>query len=339
MISMKIPQFAVLIICVIITILSSITSFKFPAMKSRISTRRFKIPSLSANAIQSHRALNVSILYEDEYFIAMAKPSGIASMPCESAGNSTAVHLLLAQLSSKNRSAANMISEHDLLTHGVVHRLDKDVSGLLLLAKHKNVSKLLSVLFLKRKVQKTYIAVVHGSFLTAKDTEVVLNYPLLRRSSGKAAVAISTEDKKIAKPALTRVKLLGCNSSYSILAVRIDTGRFHQIRVHLAHAGYPIAGDKEYKSRAPINYSSSIKLSRTMLHSYEMKLVHPITKANIDLLCPLPSDMESIASGIISFAASHLKSHDLENNKNISRKSFIEASCFLSADIPRYLKL
>ena len=186
-------------------------------------------------------------MHEDAYLLAISKPSGMISMPCESANSGTAAHLAASYLSATT-------TPNDVLSHGIVHRLDREVSGLLLLAKNKEVSKLLSKTFLNRKIKKTYIAIVHGSFMhpslfnMPSEAPVRLMWPLFRRSSGKCGIAESSEEKEKAKDALTEVHVLASNATYSLLEVSIDTGRFHQIRAHLAYAGFPIVGDKDYSS-------------------------------------------------------------------------------------------
>ena len=278
---------------------------------------------------------SIEVIFEDDHLIAVQKPAGVVSMPCESASSGTAAHMVAEYILSSN--LFEPVNTEDVISHGIVHRLDKEVSGLLLLAKNKGVSKQLSQIFSKRSIDKTYIAIVYGEFrdpshrsllptsppssAPASGPEVVLSWPLLRRSSGKCGVAETPAELKRAKPALTTVNVLVSNSTYSILEVTIDTGRFHQIRAHLAHAGYPIVGDKEYSSSSRktssgaqlTTYSPSSSggrqaggrvntFRRTMLHSFSMHLVHPMTGKDLALRCPLPlrDHMSLLAGEIVS---------------------------------------
>ena len=261
----------------------------------------------------------LDVLHDDENIIAITKPSGVISMPCASASSGTAAHIAADYLYNGMRP-----KEADgVLAHGIVHKLDKEVSGLILLAKNKKVSKILSKRFSNREVTKKYIAIVHGQYRdpnqSENDDEIsVLTWPIYRKSSGKAAIALTDKDMEKAKDALTRVKVLASNSTFSLLEIEIDTGRYHQIRVHLAHAGYPLVGDSEYcytvrtmASGAQVQAFSpsskggrkmgglwSNKYERAMLHSFSMLVAHPISNEMIELHSLLPADMKTLASGL-----------------------------------------
>lgn len=295
--------------------------FGFPRKKFvAVPARAFDTGTVQArNAAVSDTMID--IVHEDEHVIAICKPTGMISMPCESASTGTAAHLAAAYLSSSS-SSTPPVDPNEVISHGVVHRLDKEVSGLLLLAKNKIVSKKLSTIFSQRSINKTYIAIVHGDFKgpanLSTSAQILLKWPLLRRSSGKCGIAETPAEMLKSKDALTTVNVLVSNSTYSLLEVTIDTGRFHQIRAHLAYAGYPIVGDREYScfstrtnSGAYLStYSPSSSggrkhggrspaFHRTMLHSFSMSLAHPINGHNLNLRCPLPSDMSGLAKGII----------------------------------------
>ena len=261
----------------------------------------------------------LDVVHDDENVIAITKPSGVISMPCASASSGTAVHIAADYLYNDKRPE----EAEGVLASGIVHKLDKEVSGLILLAKNRKVSKILSRQFSKREITKKYVAIVHGQYndpnLVGKSDETsILTWPIYRKASGKAAIASTDDEMKKAKDALTRVKVLASNSTFSLLEVETDTGRYHQIRVHLAHAGYPLVGDTEYcytvrtmASGAQVQAFSpsstggrkmgglwSNKYKRTMLHSFSMLIAHPFLEENLELHSVLPTDMKILASDL-----------------------------------------
>ena len=270
--------------------------------------------------VEEDMAQQVDLIHDDENFIAIAKPSGVISMPCASASSGTAVHMAADYLYENMRH-----KEADgVLKFGIVHKLDKEMSGLILFAKHKKVNKILSKRFSNSEVTKKYIAIVHGQYNDSNQKEEdeysVLSWPVFRKSSGKAAIAVTEKDMEKAKKATTRVRVLASNSTYSMLEVEVDTDRYHQIRVHLSHAGYPLVGDSEYcfttktmPSGAQIQaFSPSSKggrnmgglwlnkYDRAMLHSFSMKMTNPFSEEeNLELYSLLPSDMKALAVDLV----------------------------------------
>lgn len=254
------------------------------------------------------------VLYEDEFVIAISKPSGIATMPCESASDGTAAHLAASWVLAGGGEGAKERA-NSIISFGVVHRLDKEVSGALILAKNREVGRSLSKAFQSRTTTKQYVAVVHGTLSPqqhkkqASEIRLTLSWPLFRRSSGKAGVAVTEQDLCKSKPATTHLEILASNGTHSVLCVSIETGRFHQIRCHLSYARCPIVGDVEYGAVGLGRLRSSVKGTvvgarkqpHLMLHSHLLEMPHPVNRSvTLSLEAPLPRYMRSLVGEVVS---------------------------------------
>ena len=298
--------------------LSPLESFRTTANNPTSTCRPLDLLFRLYSSLEQRDLTHLDVIYDDEDVIAIKKPSGVVSMPCASASSATAAHIAADYL----RANMRLREAEGILASGIVHILDKEVSGLILLAKNKKARKILSRRFSNREVAKKYIAIVHGQYRDPNqqdgDETSILTWPIYRKSSGKAAIALTEKEKEKAKDASTGVTVLASNGTYSLLEVEIDTGRYHQIRVHLAHAGYPLVGDSEYcytvrtmASGAQVQaFSPSSKggrkmgglwlnkHKRVMLHSFSISIAHPLSEQNMELHCVLPMDMKVIASDL-----------------------------------------
>lgn len=165
---------------------------------------------------------------------------------------------------------------------GVVHRIDKDTSGLVIIAKNDKAHIDVSDQIKNREVKKTYLALVRGNI---KENEAVINMPIGRSSKDRKKMAV---DKK-GKEAITEFKVLKRYDGFTYIEVNIKTGRTHQIRVHMAEIGYPIVGDDVYSNgRNPFNVKGQ------MLHAASLEFVHPTTKKGVKFEAPLPEYFESV---------------------------------------------
>lgn len=165
---------------------------------------------------------------------------------------------------------------------GVVHRIDKDTSGLVIIAKNDKAHIDISDQIKNREVKKTYLALVRGNI---KENEAVINMPIGRSSKDRKKMAV---DKK-GKEAITEFKVLKRYDGFTYIEVNIKTGRTHQIRVHMAEIGYPIVGDEVYSNgRNPFNVKGQ------MLHAKELEFVHPTTKKSVKFEAPLPKYFENV---------------------------------------------
>lgn len=165
---------------------------------------------------------------------------------------------------------------------GVVHRIDKDTSGLVIIAKNDKAHIDISDQIKNREVKKTYLALVRGNI---KENEAVINMPIGRSSKDRKKMAV---DKK-GKEAITEFKVLKRYDGFTYIEVNIKTGRTHQIRVHMAEIGYPIVGDEVYS-----NGRNPFSVKGQMLHAKELEFVHPTTKKSVKFEAPLPEYFENI---------------------------------------------
>ena len=170
--------------------------------------------------------------------------------------------------------------------HGIVHRLDKDTSGLIIVAKNDKTHMDLSEMLKNHEVKKTYIALVRG---VVKENEATINMPIARSTKDRKKMAV---DKK-GKNAVTHFKVLKRYDGYTLLEINIETGRTHQIRVHLSYIGYPIVGDIVYS-----NGKNPFGVTGQMLHAKKLEFMHPITGQVLNLEAPLPKYFEEVLKNL-----------------------------------------
>ncbi|WP_425197224.1 RluA family pseudouridine synthase [Polaromonas sp.] len=226
------------------------------------------------------------ILFEDEHVLAIDKPAGVAVH-----GGSGVAFGVIEQLRMA-RPEAKFLE--------LVHRLDRETSGILLVAKKRMALKNLQEQFRERETDKIYLALVAGAWPGNKK---VLDAPLQKYllPDGERRVRVVDKEHPDAMRAVTLVKVgsaLGiAGRDYTLLEVTIKTGRTHQIRVHLASAGHPIAGDDKYGdfelNKALQKEAGGVSLKRMFLHAWRLKFTHPSSGKRIDLLAALPPDLES----------------------------------------------
>ena len=234
---------------------------------------------------------NIRIFYEDKDLIVIDKPSGLLVHPGAGQKVPTLVDFLI------NKYGKNLSNLSGMDRPGIVHRLDKDTSGLLLIARNNKMHKLLQEMFKKREINRLYYAVVWG---------------LLQKNSGIFRMNIGRNPKNRkkfstfqtgGKSAITKYKVKRNFSNIaSLIECKLLTGRTHQIRVHLSSSGNSIIGDKKYgKNRSKltknvdkyiINFVISFK--RQALHAYYLSFIHPIKKEKIKIISKLPNDFNNL---------------------------------------------
>jgi 23S rRNA pseudouridine1911/1915/1917 synthase len=228
----------------------------------------------------------LSVLYEDQDVIAIDKPAGMVVHPAAGNWQGTLVNALLHRV----RDLGGVGGE---LRPGIVHRLDKDTSGCLVVAKHETALRALQAAFKGRAVEKKYLALVHGVPKAAQGRIETLygRHPVHRkRFTGKV---------KEGKPAVTAYRVLETFAGASSLEVDLFTGRTHQIRVHLSEAGHPLLGDELYggaKRGTPAVRGIQEELGRQALHAHKLNLPHPRTGKPLRLEAPIPPDLEHALS-------------------------------------------
>lgn len=216
----------------------------------------------------------LKILYEDEDIVVVGKPSGLVTHPSPGKLFGTLVNALLW-------GGRKLSSIGAPLRPGIVHRLDKETSGVIVVAKSDKAYIDLVHQFKNREIEKVYIALVHGDF---EEEEGVIEMPIGRRYGRSANRKRMGVTAKSGKPALTEFKVLKRFKGLTLLEVRPKTGRTHQIRVHLRHIGHPIVGDEKYGRRG-----QTIK-TRLMLHALSLKLWHPRAGKRMTFTAPLPPE-------------------------------------------------
>lgn len=230
--------------------------------------------------------IEYSTIYEDSSIIVLDKPAGLVIHPAPGHYTGTLVHGLL-------RYCDDLSGIGGVLRPGIIHRLDKDTSGLLVVAKNDRAHTSLSMQFKNRKVKKQYFAIVHGIIPEEKGE---IDIPIARHPKRRKEMAVSPSGVKTARTLWRKMEKF--QSGFSLLLVTTKTGRTHQIRVHLSYIGHPIVGDDVYGykqsrrkkySRLEMDILSQIK--RQMLHAETIGFIHPDSDNYCEFKAPLPDDM------------------------------------------------
>lgn len=235
--------------------------------------------AVTADITITPEAIPLEILYEDEYLLAIHKPIGMVVHPAVGNWTGTFVNALMYHCAQ----SAPVTS----LRPGIVHRLDKDTSGVLLAAKNEITQRKLVEAFAERKVDKEYRAICLGNPGTRKIEGNIGRNPLRRKE-----MAVLQEG---GRNALTLCETLRYDHQLSYVKLTPYTGRTHQLRVHMQHAGFPILGDPVYG-----NLSANKKwgVMRQLLHAFRLRFIHPHTQEIIELEAPLPPDLLKFTSTI-----------------------------------------
>ena len=218
----------------------------------------------------------IEIVYEDSDIIVVNKPKGMVVHPANGNPDGTLVNAIMAICKDSLSGIGGEIRP------GIVHRIDKDTSGLLIVAKNDNAHVKMSEQIKNHEVKKTYIALVRGVF---KKNEATIDMPIGRSTSDRKKMAVN----KNGKNAITHIKVLKRFDKYTLLQVNIETGRTHQIRVHLSHIGYPIVGDYTYS-----NGKNEFDVIGQCLHAQKLEFKHPITQKDMCLEAELPQYFKDI---------------------------------------------
>lgn len=239
--------------------------------------------TISAATAWKPQAIELNVVYEDQHISVINKPVGLVVHPGAGQTDSTLLNALL-----------NRYPELELVPRaGIVHRLDKDTSGLLVVARDLVAQTKLVRALEKRQVTREYSAIVWG-VMTAGGT---VDAPIGRHPIKRVLMAVTPSGK----PAVTHYRVIKRFLAHSHLKVILETGRTHQIRVHMAHIHYPIVGDQQYSGRLklPAGISSEMRTylqgcKRQALHAQRLKLAHPITGVEMEWEAPLPDDMQEL---------------------------------------------
>lgn len=224
----------------------------------------------------------LDIYYEDESIIVVNKPPGMVVHPAAGNWKGTLVNALLFH-------CKNLSSLGGKIRPGVVHRLDKDTSGLLVFAKNDNAHRILSKQIRDRVVKRRYLAIVLGDLRGEGKIET----PIGRAITDRKKMSVKT---KKGREAITSYRALRRFGQATLIEVTLGTGRTHQIRVHLSYIKHPVLGDRVYGG-GPLKTQDSILktlVKRQMLHAERLGFSHPVTERYLEFSCPVPEDMEKV---------------------------------------------
>ena len=218
----------------------------------------------------------VEIIYEDSDIIVVNKPKGMVVHPANGNPDGTLVNAIM------NICKDSLSGIGGEIRPGIVHRIDKDTSGLLIIAKNDKAHINLSQQIKNREITKKYVALVRGII---KENNATIDMPIGRSDKDRKKMAV----RKDGKNAVTHFDVIKRYNGYTYLDIKIDTGRTHQIRVHLAEIGYPIVGDGVYS-----NGRNPFSVEGQMLHAKSLEFKHPITGETLKLEAPLPEYFEGV---------------------------------------------
>lgn len=241
----------------------------------------------------------LDIIFEDNFLIVINKPPGMVVHPAYKNYSGTLVNALMFYSAQKNDTLSDLSGFERA---GIVHRLDKDTSGLIVVAKDEVTHRKLSEQFFHHTIEREYNAIVWGK-LKSKKGEI--SNRLGRDKRDRKKVAVLKNDDEKGKLSITNYEVLEEYEFLSLLKLNLKTGRTHQIRVHMSHSGHPVFGDETYGGREPhsVNLTSNIKsqiknllelIPRQALHARVLGFIHPHTKESLRFDSELPDDMKQI---------------------------------------------
>lgn len=220
----------------------------------------------------------LDIIYEDNDIIVINKPKGMVVHPGNGNPDNTLVNAVLAHCKGSLSGIGGEIRP------GIVHRIDKDTSGLIIVAKNDKSHINLSEQIKNHEVTKIYTALVKGNI---SEDEATIDMPIGRDKKDRKKMSVTRDGKE----AVSHIKVIKRYGNYTLIRVKIDTGRTHQIRVHMAKIGHPVVGDEVYSSG-----KNEFGVKGQMLHSTILKFKHPISGKEIMLEAPLPQYFENVLS-------------------------------------------
>ena len=233
------------------------------------------IPEIKETKLEA-QDIPIEIVYEDSDIIVVNKPKGLVVHPANGNLDGTLVNAIM------NICKDSLSGIGGEKRPGIVHRLDKDTSGLLIIAKNDKAHINMSEQIKNRKVNKKYIALVRG---VIKENEATINMPIARSKKDRKKMAVD----KNGKEAITHFKVLKRYDNYTLLEIKIDTGRTHQIRVHMSEIGHPVIGDEVYS-----NGKNEFNVKGQMLHAKSLDFTHPITGKKMHLEADIPDYFKNV---------------------------------------------
>ena len=236
-------------------------------------------PALSGTSAASAEPIPLDVLYDDDDLVVINKPAGMVVHPAPGHHTGTLVHALLGRGGAWSAAGGS-------IRPGIVHRLDKGTSGLMVAARNDASHRALSAQLSDRTMSRTYLAIVRGR---VKDDAGELEGPIGRHPKERKRMAVVSGGRF----ARTRYEVAGRRRGHTLLRCDLDTGRTHQIRVHLSALGHPVAGDADYGGRAAGGPA------RPMLHAWRLRLLHPRTGVQMTFEADPPADFEAFWSSLL----------------------------------------
>jgi 23S rRNA pseudouridine1911/1915/1917 synthase len=256
-----------------------------PAAKAQAgSTYRIAVPE-PRPAHNEAQDIALDIVHEDDHLLVVDKPAGLVVHPAAGNFDGTLVNALL------HHCAGRLSGIGGVARPGIVHRIDKDTSGLLVVAKTDVAHEGLASQFARHSIHRLYAALVSGLPVPPSGT---VDAPLARSSANRKKMAVVEEDR--GKRAVTHYRLVRPLRGAALVECRLETGRTHQVRVHMTHIGHPLLGDPVY-GRIRSEHRAVLKdmgFERQALHAAELGFTHPVSKQNLSFKSALPSDIQEL---------------------------------------------
>ena len=222
--------------------------------------------------------MDINIVYEDEHIIIVNKPSGLVVHP----GSGNYDNTLVNGLMYYTNSLSDVNGEE---RPGIVHRIDKDTSGLLMVAKTNEAHQILTEYFKNKDVKREYLALITGVFPHETAT---IDAPIGRDPKDRKKMTVTADNSK---EAVTHLKVIKRYREHTLVSLKLETGRTHQIRVHMKYIGYPVFNDPVYTNKKTTEFGQ-------FLHSHKMEFDHPITKEHMSFECPMPTEMQEFINSL-----------------------------------------
>ena len=265
------------------------TAVRDPALKVRgEEVLRVAVPEPTP-AHNEPQAIPLTIVFEDEHLLVVDKPAGLVVHPAAGNFDGTLVNALL------HHCGGSLSGIGGVARPGIVHRIDKDTSGLLVVAKTDVAHEGLAKQFAAHSINRRYLAIVNGVPRTSEGTT---DAPLARSATNRKKIAIVEGTR--GKRAVTHWKRLKILNDAALVECRLETGRTHQVRVHLASIGHPLVGDPVYgrSGKTHGNLLKELGFHRQALHAAELGFTHPVTKHRMSFSSPMPPDMQELFNAL-----------------------------------------
>lgn len=230
----------------------------------------------------------LDIVYEDADVIVVNKPQGMVVHPSNGNWNGTLVNAIMFHCGD------SLSSINGVIRPGIVHRIDKDTSGLLMIAKNNKAHESLAEQLRVHSVTREYTALVYDNI---KEDEITIDEPIGRDERNRLRKAVRGSNQK---EAITHIKVLDRFGDYTLISARLETGRTHQIRVHMAYVKHPLVGDELYGPKKQISKLEGVELNGQLLHAGVLGFVHPTSGEYIEFSAPLPDYFQTIVNKLKS---------------------------------------